>query len=260
MKKCFTINQFRTTEEIKSYQPLLANNIFQAIEIFYPYGQSEEAFINYTNNIKDLMVYHPEMVMHLPFGRQNDLCNLDLYQVVLDRMKAAITYSRQFNIKKFTLHLGYLNNNNREFILKHIIEVLKDLCDHAYPGDLMIENMPGIGEIGYSPQEIMDIIKAVNKPNLKFILDTGHANVSAFTISDYLDLLGSKLRHIHLNDNHGQRDEHARLGTGNINFKELFSQLPNYDDLYCLEILYKDVNDLEIYAADLDKLFRIAVE
>ena len=40
---------------------------------------------------------------------------------------------------------------------------------------VMIENMPGSGELWYSPKEILEIINEVNLDNLKFILDTGHA-------------------------------------------------------------------------------------
>ena len=37
MRKCFTVNPNRTKEEIAAYEVLLKNNIYQGVEIFYPY-------------------------------------------------------------------------------------------------------------------------------------------------------------------------------------------------------------------------------
>lgn len=254
MKKCFTINPFRTTEEINTYHQLLENRIYQAVEIFYPYQLDETGFNTYTTNIKSLLCYNPELVMHLPYGKDSDLCNLNEYESVVKRLKEAIVYGKMFNISKFTLHLGYVNNNDRELMITHIIKVLKDICEFSYPCNIMIENMPDIQEVGYSPEEILLIIRAINKPNLKFIFDTGHANVSEYEFDDYLHILKPYLMHIHVSDNNGLRDEHGRMGSGNINFKHLFTELKAYSELYCLEILYRTVDDLINYARDFDQL------
>ena len=115
----------------------------------------------------------------------------------------------------------------------------------------MIENMPDIHEMGYSPEEIRNIIDTVNLPNVKFILDFGHANVSEFPIESYIDLLKDKLFHLHIHDNDGTRDQHKPLGTGNIPFKKLFKKLNDYNELFCMEILYESVDNLIQYENDL---------
>jgi sugar phosphate isomerase/epimerase len=254
MKKCFTINPFRSTEEIASYHQLLADKVYQAIEIFYPYELDENGFKQYQKNIEALLVYQPEVVMHLPFGKKSDLCNMGTFEEVLARIKEAINFAKRYQVKKFTLHLGYVNGQNREVLFLHLVETLKDLCDFATPGVMMIENMPGSEEMGYSPEEIINLIKEVNRHNLKFIFDTGHANVSEYALEDYLHTLYPFLMHIHLSDNHGLRDEHAPIGSGNIDFKKLLSLLTDYRELFCLEILYHTVNDLKQYAIDLDSV------
>ena len=98
VKKCFTINQFRTRNEINSYKILLEKNIFQGIEIFYPYDTGDEGFINYTKGIKELLKYNPEVVMHLPYGPKNDLCNPLKYEASIKELKMQLIY-RKFNIK-----------------------------------------------------------------------------------------------------------------------------------------------------------------
>lgn len=252
-KKAFTINQFRTTEEINSFAPLIDQGIYQGIEIFYPYDLTIDGFKAYTNNIRNLSKKGCEVVMHLPFGPKNDLCDPINYPHTIQRLKDAIDYSKQFNIKKFTLHLGYAHN--REQDLKHLKKVLTELCNYCY-GTLMIENMPGIKEIGYSPKELFDIINDVKKDNLAFILDIGHANVSEYEILDYIHLLKPYLKHIHLHDNNGIGDEHNKIGAGNIDFKSIIKNLHDYEELYSFEILYRDVHDLLQNSKDFDKIIK----
>ncbi|MFA7435778.1 MAG: sugar phosphate isomerase/epimerase family protein [Bacilli bacterium] len=260
MKKCFTINPLRTKEEIESYYYLFEEGIYQAIEIFYPYNLDNDTFNVYTNSIHSLInkFKNIEVVMHLPHGYKNNLCDLNGYIEILKRMKEGIDYSNQFGIKKLTLHLGIIDlNTNREIYLGHIVNVLTELCDYAskYQMYIMIENMPGIKELGYSPDEILYIIEKVNLDNLKFILDTGHANVSEYEISEYIYKLKEYLYHLHLSDNDGTRDAHARLGLGNIDFYQFIVDLKkiNYSELYCLEIIFKEANELLRNAKSLDK-------
>lgn len=260
MKKCFTINPNRTIDEIRSYHPLFVDNLYQAIEIFYPFTLEKERIDLYTTGINELLAKFEnlEVVMHLPHGPKNNLCDLEGFNEIVKIMKDGMDYSSQFGIKKLTLHLGIVNKNlDRSIYINHIKNVLVDLCSYAkkYDMNIMIENMPGFGELGYSPNEILDIINRVNMDNLKFILDTGHANVSEYEINEYINLLKDYLMHLHLSDNSGVRDEHAKLGLGNIDFYEFIKLMKNinYNELYCLEILFNSVQELETNANALDK-------
>ena len=252
MKKCFTINPLRTSDQFETYHQLIKKDIYQAIEIFYPYMLGEKEFTEYTKNVHKLKAIGADVVIHLPYGRDNDLLG---DKEGIDRIKSAIQYAKQFDAKLMTLHLGYINNHDREEVFAYIKPILIDLCDHAGEATIMIENMPGANELGYSPEEIKKIIELVNRPNLKFIFDCGHANVSIYSNDDYLELLKPYLTHIHLSDNKGERDSHARIGTGTIDFKDIFSKLDGYQGYYCMEVLYKDVEDLINYSQDLDNLF-----
>lgn len=251
IKKCFTINQHRTTEEFKTYEELIKNNIFQAIEIFYPYDKTLEQLETYKQNVLNLMKYDIEVVLHLPHGFKSDLCNENEYEIVLQRMKDAIDFSKQFNVKKLTLHLGGFNNKElgRKYFIDKSIETVKELCDYCYPQYLMIENMPGYNELGYSPDEIKEIIEKANKANLKFIIDFGHANVSDYNIDEYIYKLKDYLVHTHISDNDGTSDQHKPIGCGNIDYKKVYNLLNEvkYKELYCFEIIYKTSNDLVEY-------------
>lgn len=252
MKLAFTINPFRSKEEIYSYHEVIEKGLYQGVEIFYPNNPNYD---NYTSAIGDLKNKYPnlEFVMHLPYGANCNLCDLENINANIKLIKDAIIYSDQFGVKKHTLHLGMVDlNKERSYYIKHIVQVLKEICEYAnqFNMAIMIENMPGFSEIGYAPQEIMEIIELVGMDNLKVILDTGHMNLSEYDMSDYIYLLKDYLYHLHLNDNNGVKDSHTTFGTGNIDFNRFLKLLGDvgYNELYCLEILYKTKDDLETNA------------
>ncbi len=259
MKKCFTINQMRKRENFIDYMSLLENNYYQAIELFYPYNQSSEQMKQYTCSVKEIIQKYPnvELVLHLPHGLYNGLCldeHLELGSVEI--MKGGMRYAATFNVKKLTLHLGHIDKNiNREVYFDKLVPILNDLCDYAEKFDqyIMIENMPASHEFGYSPFELLKLFELVNRKNLKFIFDTGHAHVSEFDDFSYLYILKDYLMHIHYSDNDGTRDAHTRVHSGTYDFDKHFEILKeiNYQELHCMEILHQNANDLIEIANDI---------
>ncbi len=258
MKKCFTINQMRKRENFIDYMTLLDNNIYQAIEIFYPYNQSSEQITQYTNSVLEICMKYPnvEKVLHLPHGLYNGLC-MDEHLSIGSKeiMMAGMRYASLFGIKKLTLHLGHIDKKvERSSYYSKIVLILMELCDYAakFNQVIMIENMPGSNEFGYGPNELLTIFKMVNKENLKFIFDTGHAHVSEFDDFSYLYLLKDYLFHIHYSDNDGTKDAHTRIGTGDYDFKKHFEVLKEigYNELHCMEILHQNAADLIEIAND----------
>jgi sugar phosphate isomerase/epimerase len=65
-------------------------------------------------------------------------------------------------------------------------------------------------------------------------LDTGHAHVNG-GIQSCIQAFGSRLQHIHLHDNHGDKDEHLEVGKGAIQFAEFSHFLQQFRDLISLE-------------------------
>ena len=250
MKICFTINPDRTKEEFESFYPLLEDNTFQAVELFYPYDRKKEQFDSYTECSKKISKMGKEMVLHLPHGINNGICrDVDLEKNSLQILKDGCTYASQFGVKKLTLHLGHIDNDHdRSYYIEKCLPNLMELCDHAkkYNQNIMIENMPGDGELGYSPDELLEIITRCNRPNLKFIYDTGHGHCSIYKDTDFIYKLKDYLYHLHYSDNDGSRDAHGPIGSGNIDFNAHFKALAdiNYDELHCMEILYHTADDL----------------
>jgi sugar phosphate isomerase/epimerase len=91
----------------------------------------------------------------------------------------------------------------------------------AYQIPLMLENTYETG-----PEQHIKMLSALNSPLARFCLDVGH--VSAFaknTWQAWLPALTPWLGHIHLHDNHGDRDAHLAPGRGSFDFSGLFGYL-----------------------------------
>ena len=248
MRFSFTCTSKREIDVIYSFKDLFINNIFQGIEIFYPYNLDQEGYNNYTKAISDITdKQNIEIVLHLPHGGiDNDLIRCG---DVIKRFYKAIDYGKMFNVKKYTLHLGSTLNLGQKEYLEKATSVLDKLCSYAYPSIIMIENMPSDKEIGSTKYELDYLLKRVNKENLGLIYDTGHGHVKMNDNKkerNFINHFHDYIYHFHINDNLGLTDSHSPIGAGNIDFKNLFMNY-NYNHLICLEILYKTKEDLIKY-------------
>jgi sugar phosphate isomerase/epimerase len=78
----------------------------------------------------------------------------------------------------------------------------------------------------HSPEDLLDLFKALQNEDVGFCLDTGHqAAFSGASLDRWVQVLGPYLRQLHLHDNRGEEDEHLALGQGSIDFKSLFRTL-----------------------------------
>jgi len=89
-------------------------------------------------------------------------------------------------------------------------------------------------EIITSFTDHLRLVDAVGQPSVVCALDTGHANVSG-GIDSCIKAFGPRLQHIHLHDNHGDKDAHLEVGEGSIPFVAFADFLQNFRDLISLE-------------------------
>jgi sugar phosphate isomerase/epimerase len=86
---------------------------------------------------------------------------------------------------------------------------------------LMMENV-----YEESPPDILELIEALKGSGVGFCLDTGHQAVFGRTdLHQWIHSLSSHLRHVHLHDNGGDRDDHMALGCGSIDFELFFREM-----------------------------------
>ena len=63
------------------------------------------------------------------------------------------------------------------------------------------------------------ILETVDRENVGFIFDVGHANTNG-NVESFLKLK-DKMIHTHVHDNHGERDEHLPVGNGTVPWKKV---------------------------------------
>jgi sugar phosphate isomerase/epimerase len=79
------------------------------------------------------------------------------------------------------------------------------------------------------PSTLFDLIRCVDSPRLRHCFDVGHWNMfTKVSMEEWFSVLGPYIAEAHIHDNHGQKDEHAPLGEGNIDTRLFFSLLERY--------------------------------
>ena len=69
--------------------------------------------------------------------------------------------------------------------------------------------------------ELIELVDAVNDPSVGVCLDTGHANLGGVVPAEAIRALGSRLKALHINDNHaGDTDEHLFPYFGTVEWTE----------------------------------------
>ena len=111
--------------------------------------------------------------------------------------------------------------------LPYAIESLRRVAEAGAAAgvEIYVENMPavslaeGMRPIGFgyavTYEELRAIYEAVHHPALRLCLDVGHAFLAGRGVLDAM-LNDQDVVHVHVNDNHGQRDDHLAWGDGDI--------------------------------------------
>ena len=255
IRKCFTVNAMRRPDEIKSYEEhLIKTNIFKGCEIFYPYNVSKEQYDNYVEGIKSYLKYEDfEITCHLPHGKDNNIACEENIENVMNRMYDAIDFASMFKVKGLTLHPGHSENNEeRQVCFMRSVNNVKKIANYAkkYNMIIMIENLVGSHELCLTSEEMLEYLSNFKGENVLMTFDCGHCHAAhsenKTPVVEFVRSLNKNIAHIHLSDNHGEKDEHQKLGTGTIDFVSYFKELKNinYSGLYSSEVLFNSYEDL----------------
>lgn len=82
---------------------------------------------------------------------------------------------------------------------------------------LLLENV-----MDEKPALLLDIVDGVDDPRMKICLDVGHVNaISEISVPEWIETLGSRIRHLHLHNNDGIHDLHQPLTEGTLDMEEV---------------------------------------
>ncbi len=118
---------------------------------------------------------------------------------------------------------GRIYEDAEEFLdvnTKAFLPLVRKAADYGLT--LLSENLLWGASIPLSLQS--ELVERINCENFGWCFDTGHANYSGLTPAALLGLKHSPLS-LHVQDNHGQHDEHLLPGDGTIDWKEFLHTL-----------------------------------
>ncbi len=182
---------------------------------------------------------HLELTLHLPFSDLNlASLNQPIWEESVRQMKNCLLRVSSF-IELAVVHPGHLSPLGMQLpdlAWKQNIQGLQELSEFA--GELGVQlavenmvNMPFI--LGREPGEIWGMIDTVNQENFGMAWDVGHANTNG-NVDEFLGDTTSII-HVHVHDNHGEKDEHLPLGRGSVDWKRVFRGLRGYRGRFVTE-------------------------
>lgn len=188
------------------------------------------------------------LACHLPTFVYTAHLSDAIRKACVDEVIVSLETAADLGAEKIVVHPGYIDGlavHVQDYALSLAMESLGTIYDRskALGIVLCVENMfPRVGPY-VDPDDFDPIFQAF--PDLKLVLDTGHANIGdpfGQRVMSFISRFADRLEHLHLSDNSGHMDEHLSIGRGCIDFESLASALGqvNYDKTITLEIFEQD--------------------
>jgi sugar phosphate isomerase/epimerase len=197
--------------------------------------------------------YDLGIVGHLPtFVLPADLYE-SLRKASLQENFDALEAGAEIGIKKMVLHPGFITGLGKLLMDKakgYGMESMEAILRKANSLGitLCVENMFPLAHFFFQPQEFKDLFETF--PDTRLTLDIGHANLGGGKnkSSEFIQLYGYRLGHVHVGDNFGKEDNHLPVGAGIIDFDKILRDIKEayYDDTITLEVFSRDKEYLKI--------------
>ncbi len=142
---------------------------------------------------------------------------------------------QEIGAKVMTIHPGSakdISKYNKVFHKIQLKKAMESLLDSVTGLHLTIciENMQKKTGILLDFEEIEEFFSNINREDLFFTYDTSHFFTCDGNIAQLWDKFHKIIKNVHLVDNFGKSsDPHPALGTGAINFKEIFEIIKKFD-------------------------------
>jgi len=157
---------------------------------------------------------------------------------------------KEINAKILTIHPGLANSLVKSFHRynkKRLVEAINDLLDLVKNMDVMIclENMPKKVNLFLKTDEIKEFFANLNRDDIFMTWDTSHSWTCDVDIEIFWKNFNKIIKNVHLVDNYDkEKDNHPALGSGKVNFNEIFKILNEYNYNEALIVELSSAKDL----------------
>lgn len=204
----------------------IGKNGFDFVDLFLEEDRATPERIDISKLKQVLRKYGLETVGHtawyLPIGSPMKA----LRKAAVQELKRYFPVFNSIGTEYVTIHANWpgMIFSDREGV-KFQAETLKELVELAGGFGLKLLYEP-IDSVRDSLENVSMILKRV--PGLYFHLDIGHANLYGRKPEEFIRRFRSKLKHVHLHDNHGNFDAHLPMGCGSIEWEKVLKVLKKY--------------------------------
>ncbi|MBQ8892915.1 MAG: sugar phosphate isomerase/epimerase [Clostridia bacterium] len=187
------------------------------VDTAQPYFElSEEDFLAYVENYKKnvhaagLKIYQA----HGPWRYPPKDSTPEEQAERMEKIKRSLRGTAALECKRFVYHPLMPFTTHDEDHERETWEInlpfLQEMADYAATLGITVclENMPMPDFSLASTAKILEMVQAVDRPNFKVCLDTGHCAVMKEDLADCVRMLGGYLETLHIHDNDGRRDLH----------------------------------------------------
>ncbi len=253
----FNISLRNTVDEIRDAgEKFLGTGLYEAIEVTYYENMEDTDVTAYNEAIMELVEkYHPWVSVHIS---EFNFCeeNKTLREAIFSEVRNCFAYTKKLGGSHVVIHCGrkdtgihvppfYFYGNgateedkfNRR--LKLSVDMMKRACALAkeYGFTIFTENLMG-AQLIQDNRQLNRYLELVGYDNLKIVFDVGHSFVTKHDVVEEVHIAGKNLQHLHLHDNNGERDQHACIGEGKIDYPAFINALKeiDYPGIYMLEL------------------------
>jgi len=224
--------QLKASEESLNFAEHFGINIIELVidppDVFNQ--ENRQKFIDLVNS------YSLEKQVHGPFIDINlSSHNNRISEASIQSYIESVNLCNDIGVKMMTIHPGIANlllPSIREFNKRHLKHSILRLLNYAMNENLMIclENMPQNTHIMTDNKNIEEIFNIIGRKDLFLTYDTSHFYTCDGDVKNLWLKFHSSIKNVHLVDNFSKiTDTHPPLGTGKIDFKEIFDVIKKYN-------------------------------
>ncbi len=220
------------------------------------YNERLHEFIDLVNS------YSLNKQVHGPFIDVN-LCthNIVISSASVDASSDAAQFCNKIDANLLTIHPGlgnFLINSIRDYNKVQLAHSMYKLLDTVKDLQISIclENMPQNCLIMLDENDIEDTFLKINRSDVFFTYDTSHFFTCDGDVRILWEKFHKKIKNVHIVDNASKiSDKHPPLGTGKVNFPEIFEVIQSYSYKGSLIIELSTAKDLAQSIKFLNRFF-----
>lgn len=120
-------------------------------------------------------------------------------------------------------------DENPDKLWQFNIDTIRRICKCATNTTICLENMPGVGGVIKTGEDMAKMLSDVGYDNLMSCLDTGHLICQNGKATDFFAAVGDRVKTLHIHDSIPGEDLHLLAGTGRFDWEDFKTALKQYN-------------------------------